>query len=363
MFYTKVLRPIFFHCNPEFMHDFMVFFGRLFGTQALVRSLFRSVWGYRGPDISKTVDGIRYERPVLLSAGFDCNGELGQILPSISFGGEEVGSVTARACAGNPKPRLTRLVRNKSIVVYKGLKNDGAEAIAARLAKKMDSTGSPQETPGFVVGISIAQTNDEKVSDAEAGLDDYHATFKTMSESGVGDYYTINISCPNTFGGETFATPELLTRLLERLATVPYRKPRYIKMPINLAWDDFKKLLEIIDRFGYNGIVIGNLNKKYSALDFPEDAPREWRGGLSGKTCFELSNELIRKTRAAYGERFTIIGVGGIFSPEDALVKFRAGADLVQLITGIIFEGPGLIGRICDAYAKEYAPTQASAQR
>jgi len=355
MFYTKVLRPIFFQCNPEFMHDFMVFFGRLFGTQAPVRSLLRSVWGYRGPDISKTVDGIRYERPVLLSAGFDCDGELGQILPSISFGGEEVGSVTARACAGNPKPRLTRLVRNKSIVVYKGLKNDGADIIAERLAKK--------KAPGFIVGISIAQTNDERVCDAEEGLKDYHATFKKMNEKGAGDYYTINISCPNTFGGETFTTPELLTRLLEKLATVPCSKPRYVKMPINLEWSDFKKLLEIIDRFGYNGVVIGNLNKKYSLIDFPEDAPREWRGGLSGKTCFELSNELIRKTRAAYGKRFTIIGVGGIFSPEDALVKFRAGADLVQLITGIIFEGPGLIGRICNAYAKEYAPTQASAQR
>src|SRR3989338_9030465 len=117
-------------------------------------------------------------------------------------------------------------------------------------------------------------------------------------------------------------------------------------MPVNLAWNDFNALLKIIDTFGYDGVVIGNLNKKYSMLDFQEDAPREWRGGLSGKPCFELSNELIRRTREAYGERFTIIGVGGIFSPEDALVKFRAGADLVQLITGIIFEGPGLIREI-----------------
>src|SRR3989344_1969058 len=160
MFYTRVLRPIFFLCDPEFMHDFMLFFGRLFGTQAPVRSLLRSVWGYRGPDISKTVDGMRYERPVLLSAGFDCDGELMRILPSISFGGEEVGSVTARVCAGNPKPRLTRLVRNKSIVVYKGLKNQGSNVIAKHLVKR--NAGE-----GFVVGVSIAQTNDEKVCDAE----------------------------------------------------------------------------------------------------------------------------------------------------------------------------------------------------
>ncbi|MDO8552890.1 MAG: quinone-dependent dihydroorotate dehydrogenase [bacterium] len=350
MFYKRILRPIFFQFNPEFMHDFMVFFGQIFGSLAPARWLIKSVWGYRGPDISKTIDGLHFERPVLLSAGFDCNGELTRILPCISFGGEEVGSVTARPCQGNPKPQLTRLIRNKSLVVYKGLKNQGVVQIAERLANR-------NSREKFIVGISIAQTNDERVSDAEAGLADYHATFKIMNELNVGDYYTINISCPNTFGGETFATPELLTRLLTKLSTVPCRKPRYIKMPINLSWDDFKKLLDIIDRFGYNGVIIGNLNKKYSLIDFPEDAPKEWRGGLSGKSCFELSNELIRKTRAAYGKRFTIIGVGGIFSPEDALVKFRAGADLVQLVTGMIFEGPGLIKRICNAYAKSLAPS------
>ncbi len=329
------------------MHDRMVFLGEAFGKFPLARWLVSLAWGYHGKDISKIIDGVRYERPVLLSAGFDTDGRLSRILSSISFGGEEVGSVTARPCAGNAKPQITRLIRNKSLVVWKGLKNDGAHAISKRLAEK-------KTTKGFVVGISIAQTNDEKVSDAEAGLLDYYETFKTMNEAGVGDYYTINISCPNTFGGETFATPELLTRLLTRLATVPCAKPRYVKMPINLAWDDFNKLLQIIDKFGYSGVVIGNLNKKYSMLDFPEDAPKEWRGGLSGKPCFELSNELIRRTRAEYGARFTIIGVGGISSPKDAMAKFHAGADLVQLITGMIFEGPGLVGQICKAYAKGF---------
>ena len=329
------------------MHDFMVFCGEMFGAFPPARWLISLVWGYRGKDIPKVVDGIKFERPVLLSAGFDTDGRLSRILQSISFGGEEVGSVTARPCEGNAPPRLTRLIRNKSLVVWKGLKNQGAKIIAERLSHKNTANG-------FVVGISIAQTNDEKVRDAESGLKDYYETFRIMNEKGAGDYYTINISCPNTFGGETFATPELLTRLLTKLATVSCDKPRYIKMPINLEWREFNELLKIIDRFGYDGVVIGNLNKKYSMLDFPEDAPREWRGGLSGKPCFELSNELIRKTREAYGARFTIIGVGGIFTPNDAMEKFRAGSDLVQLITGMIFSGPGLIKGICDAYAKEY---------
>lgn len=346
MFYKKILRPIFFRFNPEFMHDFMVFFGEIFGAIPPARWLISRVWGYHGKDISKVVDGIRFERPVLLSAGFDTDGRLSRVLSSISFGGEEVGSVTARPCDGNAPPRLTRLIRNKSLVVWKGLKNQGAEIIAERLLHKKTSKG-------FIVGISIAQTNDEKVSDADSGLYDYYETFKVMNETGVGDYYTINISCPNTFGGENFAKPELLERLLEKLSAVPCTKPRYVKMPINLAWDDFNKLLQIIDKFGYNGVIIGNLNKKYSMLDFPEDAPKKWRGGLSGKPCFGLSNELIKKTREKYGSRFTIIGVGGIFSAEDAMAKFRAGADLVQLITGMIFEGPCLVGNICKAYEKE----------
>ncbi len=355
MFYKKVLRPLFFKCNPEWAHDFMVFWGEVFGAIPPMRWLISAVWGYRGRDISKVVDGVRYERPVLLSAGFDTDGRLSRILPCISLGGEEVGSVTARPCEGNAPPRLTRLIRNKSLIVWKGLRNHGAKVIAERLKNKMDSTSSPQETRGrFVVGISVAQTNDENVRNAETGIEDYYETFRIMNEMGVGDYYTINISCPNTFGGETFATPELLTRLLTKLSTVQCNKPRYIKMPINLEWEAFNELLKIIDTFGYSGVVIGNLNKKYADLDFPEDAPKEWRGGLSGKPCFELSNELIRKTRETYGTRFTIIGVGGIMSAEDAMTKFRAGADLVQLITGIIFEGPGLVGRICEAYAKEF---------
>jgi dihydroorotate dehydrogenase len=347
MFYKKILRPIFFMCDPEFMHDFMVFWGEVFGAFAPARWFINAVWGYKGRDISKVVDGVRYERPVLLSAGFDTDGRLSRILSSISFGGEEVGSVTARPCDGNTKPRLTRLIRNKSLVVWKGLRNQGAKIISERLLHKK----TPKE---FVVGISVAQTNDENVRNAETGIEDYYETFKIMNEKGVGDYYTINISCPNTFGGETFTTPELLTRLLDKLSAVQCTKPRYIKMPINLEWERFNELLRIIDKFGYNGVVIGNLNKKYSMLDHPQDAPEEWRGGLSGKPCFELSNDLIRKTREAYGARFTIIGVGGIMSAEDAMEKFNAGADLVQLITGIIFEGPGLVSKICKAYAKEF---------
>jgi dihydroorotate dehydrogenase len=242
---------------------------------------------------------------------------------------------------------MTRLVRNKSLIVYKGLRNQGADALIRRITSK-------RPVPGYVVGVSIAQTNDTAVTNEDEALQDYIETFKKMNESNVGDYYTINISCPNSYGGETFACPRLLKRMVEELQTVPTSKPVYFKMPINLDWPEFDELLKIIDISPYQGVIIGNLNKKYSMLDYPEDAPKEFRGGLSGKPCFELSNDLIAKTRKVYGKRFTIIGVGGIFSGEDALAKFRAGADLVQLITGMVFQGPGLMREVCQAYAQEY---------
>lgn len=322
----------------------MVFFGELFGRLPPVRTILSFFWGYHGRDISRVVDGITYKLPVLLSAGFDADGRLTQVLSSISFGGEEVGSITARASSGNAKPRLTRLIRNKSIIVYKGLRNQGVDRIIRRLQAK-------KRVSDFVIGISIAQTNDKNIHNDDEAIFDYYTSFKKLNEQQVGDYYTINISCPNSYGGETCASPHLLPRLIDKLTTVPCAKPVYFKMPINLAWPDFKVLLDIIDHSPYQGVIIGNLNKKYEMLDFPADAPSIFRGGLSGKPCRELSTELIRKTREAYGSRFTIIGVGGIFTSADALEKFSAGADLVQLITGMIFEGPGLMKKVCEGYA------------
>lgn len=344
MLYKKILKPFLFWFNPEAVHDLFVNIGYYLGKTALTRSVIAFFYDYKGPDISKTVDGIKYRTPVLLAAGFDYNARLSAILPKIALGGEEVGSVTARPCSGNAKPRLTRLPRSKSILVNKGLKNDGVDTIINRLrhCRKSD----------FVQGVSIARTNDEKSCSVDSGIEDYLYSFKRLNQENVGDYYTINISCPNAYGGEAFITPELLVKLLEALKKVKCDKPIYVKMPVNISWQEFDSLLKIIDRFGLNGVIIGNLNKDYNSLDFREEAPKEYLGGLSGKPCAALSTELIRKTRKAYGNRFTIMGVGGIMSPETALEKFEAGADLVQIITGLIFEGPGLVKKICERCAE-----------
>ncbi len=329
----------------------MTWSGEFLGRFGLTRWLVSLVYGYRSSvdakDISKTVDGIKYRVPILLSAGFDYNGRLTQILPCIGFGGEEVGSVTARPCEGNPQPRLTRLPRSRSIIVNKGLRNEGVDRIIQRIKKREDRFKHQIQNSRFVIGVSIARTNDElSAQSIQAGIDDYVYSFKRLNEESVGDYYTINISCPNAFGGETFAKPELLAQLLPAFRAIPCTKPVYVKMPINIPWEHFYELLKIIDSNGLHGVVIGNLNKDYGSLDVRSEAPKEYVGGLSGKPCTHLSTDLIYKTREMYGDRFTIIGVGGIMSVETAKEKFTAGADLIQLITGMIYEGPGLVGRI-----------------
>ena len=347
MLYKYILKPILFLFSPETVHNVFVSFGEFLGKYSITRKVVRSIYGYKGPDISKTVDGITYTTPIILSAGFDYNARLTQILPSLGFGGVEIGSVTAKPCAGNTSPTLTRLPKSEALIINKGLKNDGVDVIIKRLKKT-------KRMKDFVIGVSIAKTNNKECADTHEAIKDYAYSFKRLNEEKVGDYYTINISCPNAFGGETFTTPDLLSQLLSKLAHIPTNKPVYIKMPISLSWEELNSLLQTISQFEYiKGVVFGNLNKDYEAITNTKEKPPQYRGGISGKPCFKPSNILIQKTKEGFGNRFTIIGCGGIFSPEDALCKLDLGSDLLQLITGMIFEGPSLMRRICVQISKQ----------
>ena len=344
--YKHVLKPILFLFPPESVHNFFIFVGKVFGYCKITQFLTWLMYGYRGSDISKTVDGVKYKTPILLSAGFDYNGNLTQILPYTSFGGEEIGSISAKPYAGNKKPRLTRMPFSKSIIVNKGLKNEGVDVVLNRLKNKRTKTG-------FVLGISIARTNLPESASVTNGIADYVESFKKVVESGLGDYYTINISCPNTCGGEPFTTADLLSKLFIELDKIARSKPLYVKMPINVLDNVFVQLLGVLDHHNVQGVIVGNLNKDYSTLDKRDPVPTEYRGGLSGQPCFNRSNELIALTKKEYGNRFTIIGCGGVFSYEDAKIKFDLGADLIHMITGMIYEGPALIQKICQGLGKK----------
>jgi dihydroorotate dehydrogenase len=336
--YQNALKPILFQFDPEVVHDTFVKIGSFISGKPPLIKLISIVYGppKRSPVI---VDGVTYQGPLLLSAGFDYNAYLSDILYYIGLAGEEVGSVTARPCPGNPRPRLKRLIKSRSIQVYKGLRNDGVDEVIKRIKTK-------KIPPEFVLGISIAKTNDEKCADTQSGIDDYCYSLRRLVEEKIGDFYTINISCPNAFGGEDFATPDRLELLLSALGKIKHQRPMYIKMPINLSWEKFRPLLDVIKKHEFQGVVIGNLNKDYKDLDYPEEAPAHFRGGLSGRPCRELSNNLIKLTREYFPVNFTIIGAGGILSVKDAQEKINLGANLIQMISGMIFTGPQLINEI-----------------
>jgi dihydroorotate dehydrogenase subfamily 2 len=338
--YVNLVKKIFFKFDPESVHDRMLFFGEVLGRFFLFRILTKLVFHFKDHSLEQVISGITFKNPVGLSAGFDKNVKLLKILPSVGFAHAEFGSVTYGAYEGNPKPRLYRLPKSKALTVYYGLKNEGVKPILRRIQKNYSSKSD------FVIGISVARTNSDDTAELNAGILDYTNCIREVVNSGLAKYITINISCPNTFGGEPFTTPLRLEKLLSSIANVKTRIPLFVKMPIDLPWEEFDKLLEIIVKHKFEGVVIGNLTKNRKSKLIKDFIPEEIKGGISGLPTQHLSDELIRRTYLKYGKKLVIVGVGGIFSAEDAYRKIKLGASLVQLITGMIYEGPQLIGSI-----------------
>ncbi len=338
--YTTVLKPIFFLFDPELVHDTMTKLGAFFGNFSITQAINSALFAYYDPALATKRDGIVFPNPVGLSAGFDYNADLTQILPSVGFGWHTVGTVTLHSYDGNTSPMLGRFPNSKALLVNKGLKNIGAQEIIKKL------TPLQFKIP---VGISIGSTNAAYETDKEQ-ITDIITCFRLFEKSKVGhSYYELNISCPNTFGGEPFTTTNRLEILLTALDKLKVTKPIYVKMPIDQSEKESLQLLAVIAKHKTAGVILGNLTKdKTNPAVATEDA-KEWqkrKGNLSGKPTFERSNRLIALTKKHYKNRFTIIGTGGIFSAEDARQKIALGADLVQLITGMIYQGPQLIGSI-----------------
>lgn len=335
--YKKILRPIFFSQDPEDVHDRMTLLGQFLGGYKLCRFIIRLCFGYKNRTLNQKLWGISFENPVGLAAGFDKDGKLFGVMGSVGFGFSEVGTVTYKPYEGNPKPRLYRLPKSEGLVVYYGLKNMGARGVIRSLkAKNKD----------IPLVISVGRTNSAETVLFENGVQDFYNCLKEFINAGVGDAYEINISCPNTFGGEPFADPISLEKLLQKIYSLEIKKPVFLKMPLNLEWLEFKKLVDIALSFKVDALVIANLNKDRTDPSIKENIPSHIRGNVSGKPTKNMSNDLILKTYKYCSDKIKIIGVGGIFSAEDAYEKIRRGASLVELITGMIYEGPQLVGEI-----------------
>ncbi len=331
--YGRILKPVLFRFDPEDVHDHATNLGKLLGTTVAGRALTRTLFYYEHPSLHTTVCGINFSNPVGLAAGFDKNARLYDILPDVGFGFEEIGSITGRSCAGNPRPRLWRLPDSQALAVYYGLKNDGADAISNRLRKKIFR---------FPIGISAAKTNDKETVDPGKAIADYCHVISRFR--GIGDYFTINISCPNAFGGEPFTDPELLDRLLSGVDALA-DKPIFLKLAVDLPTHRLDEIIEVCSRHRIDGFVCSNLTKNRVNMQIA-DAHVPEKCGISGRPVQQMSDEQIRYIYRRTAGRYAIIGVGGIFTAEDAYRKIRLGASLVQLITGMIFQGPQVAGEI-----------------
>lgn len=332
--YKFVLKPVFFQIDPETTHDLMTVFGKLLGSNIITRRIIKFLFYYSNPALEQNLAGINFKNPVGLAAGFDKNAELTNVLPSVGFGFLEVGSITGEECEGNAKPRLWRLKKSKALIVNYGLKNDGAEKVSQRLKSKKFSAP---------VGISVAKTNNAETVETQKGIEDYVKAAKAFRN--IGGYITVNISCPNTFGGEPFLEPGKLRILLEKVEDLKLQKPIFIKLAPDLSEKELEELIDVTEVFKIDGYICSNLSKDRTSKKIMEKNISE-KGGISGKVAEDNSNSQISYVYKKTGGKKIIIGCGGIFSAEDAYKKIKLGASLVQLITGMIFVGPQLIGEI-----------------
>ncbi len=333
-FYRWVCKPVFFRIDPEDIHDFMTATGVFLGRFRLTRFFTKLSFGYSNKVLRQRILGIDFANPVGLAAGFDKNAQLTKLLPFVGFGFEEVGSITGEPCEGNPKPRLWRLPKSKALVVHYGLKNDGCVAIAKRLA---------HEKFIFPVGTSIAKTNSPDTCEVQAGIDDYVKAFKHFTH--IGAYFTVNISCPNAFGGQPFTDPVKLEKLLGALDVIHTDKPVFLKFSPDITEQNLDEILHVAQQHRVHGFICTNLTKQTNnpkILD--KEVPS--KGGISGKVVEDLANRMIAHIHKKTKGKYVIVGCGGVFTAEDAYKKIRLGASLIQMITGMIYQGPQAVSSI-----------------
>ena len=342
--YKHFMRRLLFRFDSEMIHEKMVAVGSWMGAHSWNRALTSGMFRVKNPTLETTVAGIHFKNPVGLAAGFDYRADLSPILPGIGFGFGTIGTITNEPYEGNPKPRLGRLLRSRSLLVNKGFKNDGMDATLAKLKRKSYSF-----VPSFPVGLSVGATNSRKEMTQEEAVQDIITAFKKAEAAKLPfSYYELNISCPNLFGSVTFYPPENLRALLAAVTALKLDHPLFIKMPIEKSDSEIEVILDVILSFnGIAGVIFGNLQKNRNAPGvIPEESAKYPVGHLSGMPTRKDSDRLTRLAYRKTQGRIAIIGCGGIFNAEDAYRKIRLGASLVQFITGLIYEGPQLAAEI-----------------
>ncbi len=339
LLYKSFIRPVLFLFDPENMHEWAVSgLKRLASIENQVEPWFTVT----DPKLEVEAFGLRFRNPVGLAAGFDKNAGLVDVWPALGFGHVEVGTVTAESQPGNPKPRLFRLPADRAIINRMGFNNDGAVAVAERL-RGYEHAGTLHRVP---IGVNIGKS---KVTPMEGAVEDYLFSFNALYA--FGDYFTVNVSSPNTPNLRKLQDKEALSELLAALAArnrERENKPLLLKIAPDLTWTQIDDVLQVITDQGLNGIIATNTTIGRDGLVTPTDET----GGLSGAPLRARSTEVIRYIAKQTDGRLPIVGVGGIFTATDAYEKLEAGARLVQVYTGFIYEGPAMVREVCQGLSK-----------
>lgn len=338
-----ILKRILFNLNPETAHLLAKHASKLAPVNILSKHTTVSSNALKA-SLGKT----KLKNPIGLASGFDKNAEMLDFLQALGFGFLELGSITASACKGNPKPRIFRLPKDKSIINRMGLPNIGANAFAQRL--KRLKTKVPY-------GINIAKTPDfaqQKDSVVKNGIDDFLETFKATHH--LGSYIVFNLSCPNTHDNKTFEDPKLFVSLAKEIKDIKkdlkVTKPVLIKLSPDLKTKNLSNLVDQAIKFGFDGFVLTNTTTSRTNLKTKQKTLLNiGMGGLSGKALNEISTKQLKNVFNITGRKKILIGTGGIMGFDDLLSKFANGASLVQIYTGFIYEGPLFIKRLNEELA------------
>ncbi len=341
--YKSIIKPLLFLLSPEKAHHFTLAMLRFILAIPVIGSMYRSFYTVKDKKLERTVMGLAFPNPVGLAAGFDKDGKHYKTISALGFGFIEIGTVTPVPQIGNPQPRLFRLPADNALINRMGFNNEGMDAMVERLKEKRPEN--------LIIGGNIGKN---KVTPNEKATDDYVKSFEALFP--YVDYFVVNVSSPNTPGLRELQNKEPLTQLLNTLQGLNKAKetpkPILLKIAPDVTQEQLDDVIDIIHDTKLEGIIATNTTIERSDLNTSQKTIKDiGDGGLSGAPLTQRSTEVIRYIRKKTQEEITIIGVGGICSPKDALDKLDAGADLVQVYSGLVFEGPGLIKRINKAIA------------
>ena len=337
--YKHLLKPFLFLFQPEKAHHLTLSLLRIALVIPVISQIVKAGFRYESPKLEKNLFGLHFKNPVGLAAGFDKDGKYYQLMNMLGFGFIELGTVTPQPQKGNPQPRLFRLPQDEALINRMGFNNDGVEALVERLKRG----GKPE---GLIIGGNIGKN---KWTPNEEAAQDYFICFEALFP--YVDYFVVNVSSPNTPNLRALQEKEPLSRLLNGLQKLNKQKdapkPIFLKIAPDLTDGQLDDILDIVKDTQITGVIATNTTISRANLATPDAQVEQiGAGGLSGKPVTNRSTEVIRYLYEKSGKQLTIIGVGGIASPEDAIEKLNAGAVLVQVYSGMVYEGPKLVKNI-----------------